>query len=65
MKSDVREIGKDSPQLRVVQASEEAAAEDLQVDLEKERKTLAEQAEAEEFWAGRNLAGRNSARRAA
>jgi hypothetical protein len=65
MKYDMLEANKDYPTLRVVEALDNALFEDIQVDLEEERKALEEQARAEEFWAGRNLAKRNSTRRAA
>jgi hypothetical protein len=53
------------PQLSVIDGPEIATSDELQVDLEEQRRQLREQAEAEEFWAGRNLAARNSTRRAA
>jgi len=53
------------PQLHITNGPDIAPSDELQVDLEEERKLLKEQAEAEEFWAGRNLAARNSTRRAA
>jgi hypothetical protein len=59
--SEVSEV----PQLNVIDGPDMAASDDLQVILEEQRKHLEEQAEVEEFWAGRNLAARNSTRRAA
>jgi hypothetical protein len=56
---------KDAPQLRIHQDQETASEIEVRMDLEQERKQLLEQAEAEEFWAGRNLAMRHSARKAA
>ncbi len=50
-----------TPQLRVVQDADQAPIAEEPVNLEEERKKLEEQAETEDFWAGRNLAGRNSA----
>lgn len=65
MSYDTPEIDKDFPLLNIIAGPENMPADDVQVDLEEERKIIQEQAEAEEFWAGRNLAGRNSARKAA
>ena len=65
MDSHAPENCKDTPQLRVVQDPEAPPAEEPQVDLEEERKKLKEQAEIEDFWAGRNLADRIPTRRAA
>jgi hypothetical protein len=57
--------GNDYPQLSVIDGPEVATSDEYQMDLEEERKQLIAQAEAEEFWAGRNLASRNSTRKAA
>jgi hypothetical protein len=54
-----------TPQLRVADTEESAPFDEAQTDLQEVRKHLREQAEAEEFWAGRNLAGRIPTRRAA
>ena len=53
------------PQLSVIDGQDVESSYETQVNLEDERKQVKEQAEAEEFWAGRNLAARNSTRRAA
>ena len=53
------------PQLSVTDGPDIASSDELQVDLEEQRKQLKEQAEAEEFWAGRSLATRNSTRQVA
>ncbi len=49
------------PRLRVIQS--DGASEEVDLDLERDDKT--EQEKLEEFWAGRNLAMRRSARVAA
>jgi hypothetical protein len=65
MNYNLPEITKAIPQLHLIDGPEIASSDEFQVDLEEQRKQLKKQAEAEEFWAGRNLAARNSARRAA
>jgi hypothetical protein len=65
MNYNLPEISKVIPQLNLVDGPEIASSDEFQLDLEEQRKQLREQAEAEEYWAGRNLAARNSARRAA
>ncbi|MGD0382818.1 MAG: hypothetical protein ABSA77_04790 [Thermoguttaceae bacterium] len=65
MNHNLPKIDKNLPQLSIIEGPEIASSAEVQVDLEEERKQLMKQAEAEEFWAGRNLAARNSARRAA
>jgi hypothetical protein len=65
MKNNLPESNKDTPRLSLVQEPEEASAEMEPVNLENERKILEEQEESEDYWAGRNLARRNSARKAA
>jgi len=51
--------------LRIVEGPETPLIDELAVDIEDQRKHVREQAEVEEFWAGRNLASRISTRRAA
>ncbi len=52
--------------LRLAEVPEAAVSSDFfWANLEAERKYLEQQAETERYWAGRNLAGRNSTRRAA
>jgi hypothetical protein len=65
MKTHVSGNTNDAPQLRILQDPEAESGIEVRVDLEQERKKLLEQVEAEEFWAGRNLAMRHSARKAA
>jgi hypothetical protein len=65
MNYNLPNISKVVPQLSVIDGPDVASSDELQMDLEEERKQLREQAEVEEFWAGRNLAARNSTRRAA
>lgn len=65
MNENMHEIDKDSSQIHILEGSEEVIVDEVQVDLEEERKHIQEQGETEEFWAGRNLAARNSTRRAA
>jgi hypothetical protein len=65
MNYNLPEISKVIPQLNLIDGPEIASSDEFQLDLEEQRKQLREQADAEEFWAGRNLAARNSARRAA
>jgi hypothetical protein len=62
---NVPKIINDHPPLRLVERPELTPDDLPAADLEEERRLLREQVEAEEFWAGRNLAGRNSARWAA
>jgi hypothetical protein len=65
MNYNLPEISKVIPQLNVIDGPDIASSDEYQVDLEEQRKQLKEKAEVEEFWAGRNLAARNSTRRAA
>jgi hypothetical protein len=65
MKYIMPEASSDSPQLRLIEAPEDSPLDDIRVELETEREYLEEQAKVEEYWAGRNLAGRNSTRQAA
>ncbi|MGA2797087.1 MAG: hypothetical protein ABSE63_05890 [Thermoguttaceae bacterium] len=65
MKYNLPGISKDLPQLGIIDGSDIVSFDELPVNLEEERKQLKEQAKAEEFWAGRSLASRNSTRRAA
>ena len=65
MNNDVPVTDKDSPLLNIVEGPENVPSVEVQVDLEEQRKQIQEQKEAEEFWAGRNLAGRKSTRKAA
>ena len=65
MNYNLPKISKVIPQLSVIDGPDIASSDELQVDLTEQRKQLNERAEAEEFWAGRNLAARNSTRRAA
>jgi hypothetical protein len=54
-----------SPQLRLVYGSGKTPEEENQFHLEEDRQRLDEFAAAENYWAGHNLANRNSARKAA
>jgi hypothetical protein len=65
MNYNLPNIGKVIPQLNVIDGPDFESSDELQVDFEEHRKQLEEKAEVEEFWAGRNLAARNSTRRAA
>ena len=65
MNHNLPEAKTDSTQLHIIQGPDETPVDEFQVVLEEERKLIDEQAKAEEFWAGRNLAGRNSTRKAA
>jgi hypothetical protein len=65
MKKKLPVTSNDSLQLRLVTDSEGTLSDEVQVDLAEERNNIEKLAEAEEFWAGRNLAGRNSTRWAA
>jgi hypothetical protein len=65
MMYSTQEASKNNPQLRIFKGLENALSDEVQVKLEEERKQLKDQKETEEFWAGRNLAGRNSTRWAA
>ncbi len=58
------EASKDSSQLRIV-TEQIVLPDEVQVDLDEERKQIDEQKVTEDYWAGRNLAGRNSAQWAA
>ncbi len=51
--------------LGIVDGPESTNSDELQMTLQEARKISIEQAEIEEYWAGRNLAARNSVRRAA
>jgi len=59
------EASKNNPQLCIFKGQENAISDEVRVELEEERKQAEEQKEVEDFWAGRNLAGRNSTRWAA
>ena len=65
MKYNLLRISKNLPQLGIIDGLDIASFDELPVNLEEGRKQLKEHAEAEEFWAGRILATRNSTRRAA
>ncbi len=65
MNHNLPKIDENLPQLNVIDGPDVASSDEVQVDLEEKRRLLEEQAEAEEFWAGRNLAAQNSTRRAA
>jgi hypothetical protein len=65
MKYNLPETDRDFLQLSLIDGPENTPSDEVQVDLEEERRHLQEQARIEEFWAGRNLAARNSTRRAA
>ncbi len=65
MMYSTQEASKNNPQLRIFKGQENALSDEAQVELEEERKQLRELKETEDFWAGRNLAGRNSTRWAA
>jgi hypothetical protein len=65
MMYSTHEASKNNPQLRIFKGLENALSDEVQVEMDEERRQLKEQTETEEFWAGRNLAGRNSTRWAA
>ena len=65
MMYSTQEASKNNPQLRISKGLENAVSDEVQVELDEERRQLNEQKETEDFWAGRNLAGRNSTRKAA
>ena len=52
-------------QLRLVEALDAAPFPEVQANFEEEREQRQRQTEAEDFWAGRGLAARNSTRQAA
>jgi hypothetical protein len=58
-------IDESTTRLRIIDGPEAASSNECQMTLFEARKLSSEQAEIEEFWAGRNLAARMSARRAA
>lgn len=51
--------------LRIFEASDASSRDEITVDLQEYRRLISEHTEAEEFWAGRRPAQRNSTRRAA
>jgi hypothetical protein len=53
------------PKLRIHEPTEEEAASVETVELEDQRQKIKDQTQAEDFWAGRNLGDRKSARIAA
>jgi hypothetical protein len=65
MKYNLLRFSKDLPQLGIIDGLDIASFDEFPVNFEEKRKRLKEQVEAEEFWAGRSLATRNSTRRAA
>jgi len=65
MKYNMPEGSKNYPQIHIIEELGNTPSDEILVDLEEERKHLEEQKEAEKFWAGRNLARRNSTRCAA
>jgi hypothetical protein len=65
MTYSTREASKNYPHLRIFKKLENSLSDEVQVELEEERKQIKQQKETEQFWAGRNLAGRNSTRWAA
>ena len=65
MQYRIREASKDTCQLRVVGGPECTHADEVKVDLQEEREAMEIQRGIEDYWAGRNLAGRNSAQWAA
>lgn len=65
MHSNLPQIDKSFPLLNIVKVPKNTFSDYVQMDLDEERKHLEAQAAAEEFWAGRNLAARNSTRKAA
>jgi hypothetical protein len=65
MSLNLSDTDKNLLQISLIDGLEDATSDDVQVDLEEERRQLEERAMAEEFWAGRNLAARNTTRRAA
>lgn len=54
-----------STRLRIADVSECEMLDEIPIDFEDQRDLLEERARIEEFWAGRNLADRNSTRKAA
>ena len=65
MRHNLPRIYNDIPRLSVIDGEDTDPSHVGQANLEERRKQIEKQAEAEEFWAGRNLAARNSTRRAA
>ncbi|MGW8257340.1 MAG: hypothetical protein ACWGMZ_07650 [Thermoguttaceae bacterium] len=57
--------GRKIPKLRVVHAPDDMPTQRQDSELEEQLEKTAELTEVEEFWAGRNLADRNSTRKAA
>ena len=51
--------------LKIFEASDEGSCNRITFDLQEHRKRILERTEAEQFWAGRRFAQRNSTRRAA
>jgi hypothetical protein len=65
MNTNIPEASKAILHLHIFDRLDLLPSDEIQVDLEEERKQLQEQEAVEEYWAGRNLAMRNSTRRAA
>jgi hypothetical protein len=65
MNYNLPKINEDYPQFGVINGQDKADPDEVQVDLDEQRRQLKKRVEAEEFWAGRNLAARISSRRAA
>jgi hypothetical protein len=65
MNCNLPETKKDFLQFNLIDGPEIIPSDEIQAELEEERRHLEEKARVEEFWAGRNLAARNSTRRAA
>lgn len=65
MNNKLPQAGKNTCLLRVVSGPESDLPDEVQIDLQEERIEKEKQEVIEDFWAGRNLAGRNSAQWAA
>jgi hypothetical protein len=65
MNGDQTIIDESSIRLSIVDGSETANSNECQMTIFEARKIASERTEIEEYWAGRSLAARNSARRAA
>jgi hypothetical protein len=65
MRYNLREVSEDTRQFRIVEMPEDLSADEVRMDLQQERDEREIQRGIEDYWAGRNLAGRNSTQWAA
>lgn len=65
MRYNIPEAGKNTCQFRIVDGEESSDADEVQMDLQQKREEIEKQNGIEDYWAGRNLADRNSAQWAA